>query len=112
MRPEVLKLLTDVRDAVDAIETFTAGKERAELSTDRLLRSAVYFQFAVIGEALAQLRTIEPETAERITEHRRIIAFRNQVIHGYARIDDEITWRIVTDKVPVLRADIQSLLAQ
>ena len=92
------------------IEEFTAGKVVTDLSDDRMLRSAIYYQFAIIGEALNQLRQIDEGILNRITESRRIIAFRNQVIHGYARIDDEITWRIIRDKVPVLREDVMALL--
>jgi uncharacterized protein with HEPN domain len=47
-----------------------------------------------------------------ISEHSRIIAFRNQIIHGYARIDDEITWRIIQDKLPILLEELKGLLAK
>ncbi len=65
-----------------------------------------------IGEALAQLRVLDPETAARLTEHARIVAFRNQVIHGYGKIDDEITWRIIDSKLPILRRELKQLLAE
>jgi len=112
MRPEVLKLLTDVREAVDDIREFVAGKSLEHLASDRMLRSAIYFQFAVIGEARSQLRAIDETCAQRISEYRRIIAFRNQVIHGYAKVDDEITWRIINDKVPILRKEVEMLLRE
>ncbi len=70
------------------------------------------WNFAVIGEALAQLHRTDPETAERINEWQRIIAFRNQLIHGYGVIKNEITWDIIEKKVPILQADVQSLLAE
>ena len=34
----------------------------------------------IIGEALGQLARLEPETAGRIGDHRRIIAFRNILV--------------------------------
>ena len=112
MRPEVMKLLVDVRDAADAIVAFTDGKQLADMTGDPMLRSALYYQFVIIGEALSQLRSVDINVLETVTEYRRIIAFRNQVGHGYAKIDDEITWRIVQDKVPVLRADTLRLLGE
>ena len=39
-----------------------------------------------------------------------IIAFRNQLIHGYGVIRNEITWDIIEKKLPVLRADVDALL--
>ena len=41
--------------------------------------------------------------AERISEHSRVIAFRNILIHGYADVDDLLVWDIVQTKLPVLR---------
>jgi hypothetical protein len=40
---------------------------------------------------LGQLHKVDAGTAEKITEWRRIIAFRNQLIHGYGVIRAEIT---------------------
>jgi uncharacterized protein with HEPN domain len=47
----------------------------------------------------------------RIGEHARIIAFRNILIHGYAEIDDRLVWDIVGNKLPVLRREVDELLA-
>lgn len=110
MPPESQKLLGDMLTATDAIAEFVVGKTLHDLATDRLLRAAIYYEFVVIGEALAQLRQSDLPTAEAISEHWRIIGFRNQIIHGYAKIDDEITWRIIETKLPVLRRELEELL--
>jgi uncharacterized protein with HEPN domain len=110
MPPEVQKLLADMLDAVNAISEFASGRSLSDFAQNKLLRSAIYYQFVVIGEALSQLRTMDEATAEQISEYWRIIGFRNQIIHGYAKIDDEITWRIVQDKVPVLHTELRQLL--
>ena len=65
-----------------------------------------------MGEALAQLRQQDEATALRISEFARIIGFRNQVVHGYGKIDDEITWRILQAKLPVLRRELELLQAE
>ena len=64
----------------------------------------------MIGEAISQLRQIDEPTFDTITEAPRIVGFRNQIIHGYAVVDDAITWDIVQRKVPVLLADVEQLL--
>lgn len=77
-----------------------------------MLRSAVERQFEIVGEALAHLSRLDPDIAARISEHRRIIAFRNILIHGYADVDDRLVWDIVETKLPVLRREIESLLQE
>jgi uncharacterized protein with HEPN domain len=76
-----------------------------------MLRSAVERQLEIVGEALAQLARIDTETASRISEHRRIIAFRNILIHGYAEIDHRIVWDVLEGKLPVVRAEARALLS-
>lgn len=112
MPPEVEKLLRNMADAASLITEFAKGKTLVDLRTDKLLRSGIYYQFAVIGEALSRLRGLDPTLAARISEYTRIIGFRNQVIHGYATIDDEITWRIVKEKLPILQREVMQLLSE
>jgi uncharacterized protein with HEPN domain len=110
MQPESRALLEDMLEAGSTITRFVRGKRWDDFGQDEILRSAVYYQFVIIGEALSQLRKLDPATADRIGEAHRIVAFRNQIIHGYGRIDDEITWRIVEQKLPVLLSDVENLL--
>ena len=110
MRPESRKLLGDMPAAADAIAEFAQGKNPVDLAANRLLRAGIYYEFVVIGEALAHLCQSDEPTAQKISEHWRIIGFRNQIIHGYAKVDDEITWRIIQSKLPVLRRELEGLL--
>ena len=112
MPPESRKLLLDMLDAASSILRFVQGKQAAELQRDDLLRSALYYQFVIVGEALSQLRARDELTFDQISENWRIIGFRNQIIHGYGLIDHEITWRIIERKVPVLISELQALLKQ
>src|SRR5205809_8148131 len=100
LRPEISKLLADMLTAVDAIGEFIVAKSRADLKRDPLLRAAIYFEFIIIGEALSQLSKQDPATAARLSEHPRIIAFRNQIIHGYGKLNDALTWQIIVTKLP------------
>jgi uncharacterized protein with HEPN domain len=75
-----------------------------------MVRAAVERQFEIIGEALGQLAKLDPETAGRIGDHRRIIAFRNILVHGYAGVDDMLVWDMVATRLGDLLRDVELLL--
>jgi uncharacterized protein with HEPN domain len=95
MRLEAKKYLYDIQQAAERIAEFTDRKGFEDYRSDAMLRGAVERQFEVIGEALAQLIRLDETLATRITEHRRIVAFRNTLIHGYANVDDRVVWDVV-----------------
>jgi len=101
--------LVDVLTAVEAIQRFVEGETLATYVRDLKLRSAVERQFEIIGEALNQARAADPDLAERIAHAHAIIGFRNQLIHGYALVDDEIVWGNV-ELLPDLRRDVERAL--
>lgn len=82
MKPEALKYLYDIWRAVELLTDFTAGKAFADYRHNAMLRSAVERQFEVIGEATAKLARHDETLAARIGDFRRIVAFRNILIHG------------------------------
>jgi len=50
-------------------------------------------------------------TAEKISEHHRIIGFRNILIHGYDIVDEAIVWQAVTNHLPILIREIKEILS-
>ncbi len=112
MRLEAKKYLYDVQQAASRIADFTSRKQLEDYRSDAMLRSAVERQFEIIGEALAQLAKLDERMAARISERRRIIAFRNILIHGYAEVDDRLVWDIVQAKLPMLRREVEALLSE
>lgn len=110
MRLEAKKYLYDIQQAADLLHAFTAGKTLADYQADAMLRSAVERQFMVVGEALAQLARIEEDLAARISDYRRIIAFRNILVHAYAQVDDRLVWDVLETRLPTLRQEVGALL--
>ncbi|UCE60694.1 MAG: DUF86 domain-containing protein [Phycisphaerales bacterium] len=92
MPRETLKWLEDVRDAGEYILSATQGKTLSDLSTDRTLRQAVERNFEIIGEAINRISRVDGGVAGQLTDRRRIVAFRNTLVHGYDNIDLKIVW--------------------
>ena len=57
-----------------------------------------------------RLAKTDATVADRITDYRRIIAFRNILIHGYDRIDNQIVWDAIQHKLPLLKQELMRLL--
>ena len=112
MKPEAHKYLYDIWRAVKLLTDFTANKAFADYERDAMLRAAVERQFEVIGEATAQLARCDKALVAHIGEYRRIVAFRNILIHGYANVDDRLVWDVVETKLSILRRDIEQLLRE
>lgn len=111
MQLESAKLLEDIRvAAADALD-MAAGKSYDDYQTNKQLRYAVERCFEIAGEALTQLNKLDPATAQQITDWRAIIGFRNVLIHGYAVVQHDKTWDIVTNELPILLRDVTSLLS-
>ena len=110
MHPRAPKLLEDIRNAADFVKTAMQGVALEQFKQDRLLRQAVERNFEIIGEAVRRLEKDDSDTAARIADYRRIIAFRNVLIHGYDVIDPAIVWSAVSDDLAPLLRDVQALL--
>lgn len=110
MQLESRKLLFDIQRAVEKVINFIQDKSFVEYESDDLVRSAVERQFEIMGEALNQLSKTDTATVKKITEYRKIIAFRNILIHGYADIDNRLVWNIIESKLPDLKAQVAGLL--
>jgi uncharacterized protein with HEPN domain len=59
---------------------------------------------------LRRIEQCDPATAARISELRRIIDFRNRIIHGYDTVDDAVVWGIIEKRLPLLVKEIADLL--
>jgi uncharacterized protein with HEPN domain len=81
-----------MRDAANDIASFTAGKSAHDFLASKQLRWCVERGFEIIGEAMSQLNKSDPATAELVSEHRKIISFRNVLIHGYSQVNNQTTW--------------------
>lgn len=108
----VRKYLFDIYQACQLLQEFTEGKSFDDYQNDAMLCSAVERQFEIVGEAINQMLRLYPSLAQKITNSKRIIGFRNVLIHGYASVSNEIVWGIVESYLPRLNLEILQLLQE
>ena len=102
--------LWDVRESALAIQSFTAGMDSAAYANNPMAQAAVERKFEIIGEALNQLAKLDAALASRIPDLPQIVAFRNQLIHGYATMNVSTVWNIAQNALPTLIEAVQTLL--
>jgi uncharacterized protein with HEPN domain len=111
MQPELRERLTHVLDAGEMILEFTAGKTFDEYDKTRLLSAATEREFMIVGEALREAARVDPTIRTRITSFRRIVDFRNVIVHDYATVYNEGVWRIIEEHLPLLLTEVRAILA-
>lgn len=105
--PRNLELyLWEIERAITDIEAFTRGKTLREYEQDAMLRAAVERKFSVVGEALSQMTKHFPATTDKIVHTRKIVDFRNFLIHGYGQVDDVVVWGVVETMLEPLKAEV------
>jgi uncharacterized protein with HEPN domain len=110
MQLEVRKLLFDVQSAGRLIGQFTRDRSFDDYSVDALLRSAVELQFEIIGEALNKLSKLSPSMISQVPHYRRVIAFRNILVHNYDAVEEEVVWGVIESNLPGLLQKVEELL--
>ena len=110
MTEKQLKLLYDVKLAIDEIESyfFSEAKTYENYKNNSILRRATERNLEIIGEAMSRL--VKENPVFTIENAVRIIGLRNQIIHGYDSVSDENIWGIVTFHIPKLKSEVNSLI--
>jgi uncharacterized protein with HEPN domain len=98
--------------ALERVPRFLAGRTLKAYLDDELCQSAVERQLEIAGDALGQLRKLDPDLFARIPDGPLIVAFRNVLAHGYATLDHRRVFDAATTKVATLSAAIDKLLKE
>jgi uncharacterized protein with HEPN domain len=81
-----------------------------------MLKRAIERSLEIIGEAINWIITRDKSYENQITNAKAkakvIIGLRNQVIHSYDNISDEIIWSILINHLPKLKAEIKRLISE
>ena len=110
MKDETKKNLIDIIQAAEEIQNFVGGMDFKEYQNITVTRRAVERDFEIIGEALNRIKLKDPDLLEQISEHHRIIGFRNILIHGYDIVDEAIVWQAVKNHLPIIIREVKAIL--
>src|SRR5262249_8467219 len=101
MLPEDAIRVRHMIEAAEAAGTFIAGRQRADLESDRMLLFALVRAIEIIGEAASRLSTEGRATMPSVP-WASVVAMRHRLVHAYFDIDREIVWKTATEEIPPL----------
>jgi uncharacterized protein with HEPN domain len=101
------KFLSDILQAIELIESFIADtKDFNDYLSDIKTQSAVERQLGIIGEAVNKFEKIFPEV--QLSNARKIVGFRNRLIHAYDAVDPSMIWAIIKIHLGPLKEEVFS----
>ena len=101
--------LQDMLTAARSVIEFVQNRTLEDYLRDNMLRSAVERQVEIIGEAAGVVSEAFQEQHPEIPWN-KIIRQRHVLAHHYGEIEHERIWRVATDHIPELIAQLASLV--
>jgi len=109
MTEKGLKYLSDILQAIVLIEDFTKSiTSYTDYVSDLKTQSAVERQLGIIGEAVNKFEILHPE--ESLENARKIVEFRNRLIHSYDAVDSSMIWAILKKHLGPLKEEVSKKL--
>lgn len=104
--PDEVRLL-HIRDAATTAEEFVAGRVRADLESELMLRLALTKLVEIVGEAAKQL-SLEARSRFPDVEWNDAARMRDRLVHHYFDVDLDVLWATVTQDLPALLSALAS----
>jgi len=103
------KLLSDIETAIGLIGEFTKNiKSFNVYDSDLKTQSAVERQLSIIGEAVNKYEKLKNTVP--LEKSRKIVGFRNRLIHAYDSIDNSMVWVILQRYLDDLANEVRQKL--
>ena len=99
--------LDQILEAVDDARAFTRGG-RAAFDGSRMVQYATIRALQVMAEATKRLSP-ERKATHPDVPWRQIAAFRNVLVHEYARVDPDAVWRVLEQELPALEQAVRAM---
>lgn len=95
-------------DAINKINLYVGHSDKPAFESDSKLQDASIRQLQILGEAARKISE-DFQSKHPGIPWTEVIGLRNVVIHDYAGIDSDIIWNIISNDLPPLLIELQSI---
>ena len=110
MSHEFLDYVEDILAAMDKAEILIEGVAFDQFETDFRINFAVIRALEIIGEATKLLPAALRDQYAQVP-WKDMAGMRDRLIHGYGDVNLKIVWDTVTQRIPIVKPQIQQILA-
>lgn len=109
--PSDAEHLQGILDAIKRVGRYLGTGERAAFDASEVVRDAVTYRVAMIGEAASRLSPAVRAQAPDV-QCQKIIRMRNIIVHDYLAVDHGVVCEVevATTKLDELRVSVETLL--
>ncbi len=111
MNRETRFFLSDILDAIEAIERFVEGIDYQDFVNDDKTSSAVVLKFQIIGEAAKRVPDSVRDKAPNVP-WKEMAGMRDRLIHAYFGIDYKLVWDAIEIAIPQIKPEIIRLFQE
>ncbi len=108
-KPSEKERLEHMIEAIDRIFKFQDKLSYDDFATNEMAQFAIIKNFEIIGEAAYHLSD-ELRNANSRIEWRKVIAFRHILVHDYYKINMEIIWNAIENKLLDMKIELEEML--
>jgi len=101
--------LRHILDAVENAVLFTKDKQRRDMETNKMLAFALVRLLEIIGEAAHGISEDLKQKYPAVP-WQQMTSMRNNLIHGYFQVDNDLIWQTVKKELPPLLTAIRDIL--
>ncbi len=108
MKRDYKLYISDIKESILQIETYTSGKSEEEFGKDKFLQDAVIRRLEIIGEASRNIPRALKEKNKDVPWF-VLSNFRDFLAHSYFDASLKRIWEIVKTDIPKIREGIKNI---
>ncbi len=110
VKPSDRERLEHIVEAIDRIFRFREDLSYEEFLNNEMAQFAIIKNFDIIGEAAHHVSKGLRESNDTQIEWRKVIAFRHILVHDYYKVNTEIIWNAIENKLIDMKIEVERIL--